>query len=271
MNNELRIMKKGFTLFEVTIVVGIVGLMGVIAFTLTPNFFHKQALGTATNEFVGQMREVQSKAVAQEQGSKWGVFIDARAGATDLYHVFFGNDFATGVPVKTIALPPNIQFNDPPQGQTKEIIFSTLTGAPNQVTTFEVGIEGSGIGSQSNFETISVSSFGVVNILHGQVFNFGISPNPVSGSVVVGNTIQVPVTVSLLSGTSTSVTLSATGQPSGATVDFTPTNCFAPCSSTMTITTASITPIGNFPITVTGAAGVVTRNTTYSLSVVLIL
>src|SRR5439155_971154 len=63
------------------------------------------------------------------------------------------------------------------------------------------------------------------------------------------------------------VTLSAGGLPAGATATFNPTAVTAGGSSTLTMTTASSTPVGDYSITVTGTGAWASHATTISLAV----
>lgn len=96
---------------------------------------------------------------------------------------------------------------------------------------------------------------------------FNIQAAPGSGSVCgPGN---VPFTISVVSsgGYTGNVTLSASGLPTGATVQFDPNPVSAPGTSTMTITTGANTPVGEYTITVQGTDGTTTRSTTVELVV----
>src|SRR3989454_978338 len=98
-------------------------------------------------------------------------------------------------------------------------------------------------------------------------FNFNLAVSPTSGTVTAGGSVTATVTATLVSGTSVAVTFSTTGLPSGATASFAPTPCVPTCTSTMTISTTTSTPPGDYSITVKAAGGGVTRTTTYSLTV----
>lgn len=84
------------------------------------------------------------------------------------------------------------------------------------------------------------------------VFDYNLSN---SGNITVkkGQSGSNTITVTLLSGATQSVSLSASGLPSGATANFGPTSCSPTCASTLTIFTLSSTPVGTYPITVTGS------------------
>ena len=112
-----------------------------------------------------------------------------------------------------------------------------------------------------------------VNCKGAPVFDFSISVSPTSGSVTQGDAINTTVNLDLVSGTSQSVTLSASDLPPGASVGFysdgtTSNSCSPPCSRRMTIFTTADTPLGNYPnIKVTGTGGGKTHDTFYNLTV----
>jgi hypothetical protein len=92
--------------------------------------------------------------------------------------------------------------------------------------------------------------------------------NPVSGAVKKGESTTATVTVMSINGFNSSVSLTASGLPSGATVSFSPSSGTPTFSSTMTISTSTSTPAGTYTITITGTGGGVTRSCTYTLTVI---
>jgi hypothetical protein len=102
----------------------------------------------------------------------------------------------------------------------------------------------------------------------GTVTNdFSIAASPASGSVAAGSSATSTVSTAVVSGSAESVSLSASGLPSGAAASFSPTSVTAGGSSTLTITTSTSTPAGSYPITITGSAASATHTTTYTLTV----
>jgi uncharacterized membrane protein len=99
--------------------------------------------------------------------------------------------------------------------------------------------------------------------------NFTISASPTSVSVVQGKSGTSTITTAVSGGFDSAVALSATGQPSGVTVSFSPTSISAPGygSSTMTMAVAASTATGTYAITVTGSGGGVTHTTKVTLTV----
>ncbi len=98
-------------------------------------------------------------------------------------------------------------------------------------------------------------------------FDFSVS-NSGGISVVQGGSQSNTITVTLLGGSTQSVSLSCTsGVPSGASCSFNPFSGNPTFSSTLTITTSSSTPTGSPMITVTGTGGGLTRTTQFTLMV----
>ena len=99
--------------------------------------------------------------------------------------------------------------------------------------------------------------------------DFSLSASPSSTSIAQGNAGSVTISTTALNGFNNSISLSATGQPSGVTVGFSPNPVAAPGtgSSTMTITVGSTTAPGTYTITVTGTGGTVTHTTPVTLTV----
>ncbi|HEY0701003.1 MAG TPA: M28 family peptidase, partial [Micromonospora sp.] len=96
--------------------------------------------------------------------------------------------------------------------------------------------------------------------------DFSVSVSPASGSVVRGNSTTATVSTATTSGSAQTVSLSASGAPSGVTVSFSPSSVTSGGSSTMTVSTTTSAPTGTYAITVIGT-GSVTRTATYNLTI----
>jgi len=98
---------------------------------------------------------------------------------------------------------------------------------------------------------------------------FTISASPTSVSVVQGSSGASTITTAVSGGFDSGVALTASGQPTGVTVSFSPTSIAAPGSgtSTMTMAVASTTATGTYTITVTGTGDSITHTATVSLTV----
>jgi hypothetical protein len=99
-------------------------------------------------------------------------------------------------------------------------------------------------------------------------FNFNLSMSQKNLTQIQGSTSSVLLSVTLISGVSVPVTLSAQGAPAGTEILFAPGSAKPSFSSTVTITTSAETPLSPFNITVVAAGGGLERSTTLSLIVV---
>ncbi len=103
---------------------------------------------------------------------------------------------------------------------------------------------------------------------------FTLTPSATAVSVTDGATgsvtASVVLTTAVSGGFSSSVGLTATGQPTGVTVAFSPASIASPGSgtSTATFTVASTTAAGTYSITLTGSGGNLTNKTVVNLTVV---
>ncbi|MFD9633202.1 exo-alpha-sialidase [Streptomyces violascens] len=105
-------------------------------------------------------------------------------------------------------------------------------------------------------------------VVSGSVANdFSISASPNSASVNAGASATSTVSTAVVSGTAETVNLSASGLPSGATAAFSPASVTAGGSSALTVSTATSTPSGTYPITVTGSSPSATHSTAFTLTV----
>jgi kumamolisin len=96
---------------------------------------------------------------------------------------------------------------------------------------------------------------------------FSLSASPTSVSVAQGSSGTSTITSTVTGGFDSAVSLTATGQPTGVTVGFSPTSITGDGTSTLTMTVASSTVAGTYSITVTGTSGSTTETTAVSLKV----
>jgi subtilase family serine protease len=113
---------------------------------------------------------------------------------------------------------------------------------------------------------------GLINALAGsgtQTPAFTLSTSPTSLSVADGSNGTSTITTTVSGGFDSAVALTASGEPTGVTVTFSPTSIAAPGSgtSTATVAVASSATAGTYTITVTGSGGGITHTATISLTV----
>ncbi len=115
----------------------------------------------------------------------------------------------------------------------------------------------------------SPNGSGLINALAGTVAGPGFSLSASAGSVsiVQGGSGSSTITSTVTGGFSTAAVLSASGEPTGVGVSFSPASIAGTGTSTMSITVASSVAAGTYAITVTGTAGPTVESTTVSLTV----
>jgi len=97
--------------------------------------------------------------------------------------------------------------------------------------------------------------------------DFANSVTPASETVIAGRSGSYTVTITAEDGFTGSISLSASGLPSGATATFTPASVSGSGSSVLTISTSGSTPDGTYALTVTGTSGSLTHTASVELQV----
>jgi autotransporter-associated beta strand protein len=97
---------------------------------------------------------------------------------------------------------------------------------------------------------------------------FSLAASPSAQTVISGSNTTFTVTLNTNISFAGPVTLSVTGLPSGAGGSFSPTSMTVAGNSTLTVTTTGATPLGSFPLTITGTNSAGTNTVTVTLNVV---
>jgi len=97
--------------------------------------------------------------------------------------------------------------------------------------------------------------------------DFSISASPSTLSVAQGASGNSTISTTVISGAAQSVSLSASGQPAGTTVSFSPASVTTGGSSTMSVNVGASTTPGSYTVTVTGTGASATHTTTVDLTV----
>jgi subtilase family serine protease len=143
---------------------------------------------------------------------------------------------------------------------------STLTMAVASTTaagTYTITVTGTG-GGITHTATVSLT------VTAPTAGAFTISVSPTSGYLRQGQSGYAVVTTAVSGGFDSAIALSATGEPTGVTISFSPSSIAAPGSgsSDMLLTVSRTAPTGTYPITITGTGGGVTHTTTLTFEVV---
>ncbi len=140
--------------------------------------------------------------------------------------------------------------------------MSITVGASTPAGTYPITVTGNGGGlQQSTTVTLTVTT--------AQQKNYTLSAAPVSLTIQQGNQGSSTITSTISGGFNGAIALSAAGLPSGAAATFNPLVIPAPGAgnTTMNITVGASTPVGTYPITVTGFGGGIQQTTTVTLTV----
>jgi hypothetical protein len=158
-----------------------------------------------------------------------------------------------------------------PSGVTASFSPSTVNSGSSSTLTFtasssaaagnySVTVTGTGsTGSHTATLTLSVTA--------AAANDFSLSVSPTSASVTAGSGTIATVSTAVTSGSAQTVSLTASGLPSGASASFSPSSVTAGSSSTLTISTSSTTTAGTYPVTITGTGSSATHTTSFALTV----
>lgn len=168
--------------------------------------------------------------------------------------------FTGAVTFSTTGLPAGAvpTFNpNPASGASSSLTIATAANtAPG---TYPFTISGtSGSLTRTTSATLIVTAAGTPD--------YSLSITPTSQTVAAGSPTSYTVNINRTGGFSEAVTLSATGLPAGATATFNP-NPASGTSSTMNVTTSNSTPLGSYPLTVSGTSSLPPRSTSATLVV----
>ncbi len=124
-------------------------------------------------------------------------------------------------------------------------LSGSVTVYPGSTTTYtKVCSNANGNGSGSGTVTVTASGGG---------FDFGIS-NSGTISIAQGSSGSETIPLTVLSGTSQPVTITASGAPANVTFTYTNQGCSPACNSLVNFTVGASATYGTYPITVTGTA-----------------
>ena len=115
----------------------------------------------------------------------------------------------------------------------------------------------------------SPNGSGLINGLLGTISTpgFGLTASATSVSTEQGSSATSTITSTVLNGFSAGISLSASGQPAGVTVGFSPASITGAGTSTLTFTVGASAAVGTYRITVTGTSGSISEAVTVTLAI----
>lgn len=149
---------KGFTLLEIIVVFAILLIVGSGAIFLLRN----QLLGNLEGDaevIASRLQEAQARASSGVDQLEWGIHFDA-ATSSPFYAMFSGGGFATTTNSTTFYLSTIVEFEDPTQGFSKDILFQRLTGTISSSTSVTIRLKT----NTADRRSISVSKEGKISV-----------------------------------------------------------------------------------------------------------
>lgn len=187
------------------------------------------------------------------------------AGNSTNYSVTIGavNGFNSTVSFSVSGLPTgaSASFNPASVSGSGSSTMTVSTSTSTPAGTYTLTITGTDGSAGPHSTTVAL----VVNPPPAP--DFTISTTPSSQTMTAGNSTSYTATISPVNGFNSSVSLSVSGLPSGATGSFTPGSVTGSGSSTLNITASSSTPASTSALTITGTSGSLVHSANVSLVV----
>ena len=155
-------MKKGFTLIEILVIIGIMVILVALAIP-SYRFFQKESdLNNSAEEIINTLRLAQNKTLASEEASKYGVYFDA-VSTPNQYTLFKGENYASRdssfdeihklssfLEIYEISLA----------GGGSEVVFDRISGTTSQFGSMSIGLKD----NPAKTKTIYIASSGQVEL-----------------------------------------------------------------------------------------------------------
>jgi hypothetical protein len=168
---------------------------------------------------------------------------------------------SSGVVLATLATYSNLNaaagYNQP--------AFDVTSYKGQTIQIYLIGVENSKLKT-----SFVVDDFALTATTSGTAPDFSVSASPSSLTITQSGSGASTINTTISGSFNSSISLSASGLPAGATASFAPASIAAPGggSSNLTILVGSATATGNFNVTVTGNGGGTTHTTAINLTVV---
>ncbi|MGC4764951.1 S8 family peptidase [Micromonospora sp. DT46] len=198
---------------------------------------------------------------ARSSFSNIGTCLDIFAPGSSITSAWYTNDTATNTISGTSMATPHVV------GVAALVASANPAWTPQQVRDYLVNNATSNVVTNPGTGSPNKLLYVVNGDTPPPTDDFSVSVSPTSGSTAPGGSVTATVATATTNGSAQSVSLSASGLPSGATASFSPATVTSGGSSALTISTSASTPAGTYSVTVTGTAASGSRTATYSLTV----
>ncbi|GIJ79849.1 Serine protease, subtilisin family [Micromonospora phaseoli] len=198
---------------------------------------------------------------ARASYSNYGTCLDIFAPGSSITAPWITNDTSTNTISGTSMASPHVA------GAAALVLSANPSWSPQQVRDYLVNNATNNVVTSPGTGSPNKLLYVVNGDTPPPANDFSVAVSPTSGSTAPGGSVTATVATATTNGSAQSVSLSASGLPSGATASFSPATVTSGGSSTLTIGTSASTPAGTYTVTVTGTATSGTRSATYSLTV----
>jgi len=163
--------RKSFTLVEVLVVIVILIIVTGITASGIFSFSKTSDLNNATEEIINILRLAQSKTLASQGASQWGVYFSTST-FPNQYILFKGDVFDSRDSSfdEVHLLPRNVEFFEINLWQGKEVVFERITGyasSTSQIGKISVIIRG----EPSKIKNIYIENSGLISLSNPSVIN----------------------------------------------------------------------------------------------------
>ncbi|MFG1953849.1 proprotein convertase P-domain-containing protein [Micromonospora sp. NPDC048830] len=196
---------------------------------------------------------------ARASYSNIGTCLDIFAPGSGITSAWYTSDSATNTISGTSMASPHVA------GAAALVLTASPSYTPQQVRDKLVNDATNGVVTSPG--TGSPNKLLYVGNIVPPTQDFSISVSPNSGSVNPGSSVTATVGTTTTIGSPQTVSLSASGLPTGATATFSPSSVTSGSSAALTISTTGSTAPGTYAVTITGRGTVTTNTTSYTLTV----
>ena len=161
--------RRGFTLIEIAVVIGIMALVGALAMASFAASRRARDLAVSGQNVLSVLSTAAARAAAGQDGLEWGVRLESAR-----FILFSGASYAGSANTTIYNLPASVQIaNIALVGGGQEIVFHRLDGRTDQAGAFDVQV----IGSASQVFSVTIDP-------SGRAYQTGTAP-AISGTRVI--------------------------------------------------------------------------------------
>lgn len=155
-------MKKGFTLLEILVAVGIIVLLCVIIIGSFSSFRKNQEFDNAIEDAVSVLNSAKSKTLSSENASQYGVHLETSRIVLFTGTTFTESNVGSNPSNQITKLPNSVELvNISLNGGGSDVVFKRLTGDTDKYGSFIIRLKS----DVSKNKTIEIKSTGIINVL----------------------------------------------------------------------------------------------------------